>query len=152
MMKWLLVIVIAIGYTAYHYAGTSGAPVTPAQQETVPQSLTVSGAEAIRQAFESKTSHVWVEAYGVAVKTLADDTEAPRHQRFIVKLDNGMTLLVLHNIDLAEKIPNLKVGDTVSFSGEYIWNSKGGLVHWTHRDPQKRRAAGWLKHNGNTYQ
>jgi hypothetical protein len=33
-----------------------------------------------------------------------------------------------------------------------VWNEKGGVVHWTHRDPGGRHMAGWLAHNGKTYQ
>ena len=44
------------------------------------------------------------------------------------------------------------VGDTVSFFGEYEWNSKGGVIHWTHHDPARQHVAGWLKHEGRTYE
>ena len=42
-------------------------------------------------------------------------------------------------------------GDVVDFFGEYEWNSNGGVIHWTHHDPQGRHVTGWLKHNGRTY-
>jgi hypothetical protein len=31
-------------------------------------------------------------------------------------------------------------------------NSQGGVIHWTHNDPQGRHTAGWLEHNGRRYQ
>jgi hypothetical protein len=40
----------------------------------------------------------------------------------------------------------------IQFYGEYEWNNKGGVVHWTHRDPNGHHVGGWLKHNGSTYQ
>ncbi|MGZ7031830.1 MAG: DUF3465 domain-containing protein, partial [Thermoanaerobaculia bacterium] len=47
---------------------------------------------------------------------------------------------------------SLRTGDQVAFRGEYVWNPKGGLVHWTHRDPTSHHQPGWLKHNGETFQ
>ncbi len=83
---------------------------------------------------------------------LPDDNDGSRHQRFIVRLDSGQTILIAHNIDITPRISPLSAGDTLEFSGEYEWNSKGGVVHWTHRDPAGRHPAGWLKHNGKTFQ
>ena len=93
-----------------------------------------------------------VTGEGTAAKLLADDNEGSRHQRFILTLASGQTVLVAHNIDLAPRIDALKVGDTVSFNGVFEWNAKGGVIHWTHRDPSGRHQAGWLKHAGRTYQ
>jgi hypothetical protein len=43
------------------------------------------------------------------------------------------------------------MGDEVEFRGEYVWNAKGGVVHWTHRDPRGAHVGGWLRHAGRTY-
>jgi hypothetical protein len=104
------------------------------------------------KAFRNRTSNVQVEGQGVVTKILADDRDGSRHQRFIVRLRSGQTLLIAHNTDLAPRIPSIMERDVVLFSGEYEWNSKGGAIHWTHRDPRGRHAAGWLKHKGQTYQ
>lgn len=103
-------------------------------------------------AFENQQSNLQIQGDGIVSKILPDDTKGSRHQRFILRLTNGQTLLIAHNIDLASRIDNLNVGDTVEFYGEYEWNSKGGVLHWTHRDPNGRHEAGWLKHNGQLYQ
>ncbi|MBL7004112.1 MAG: DUF3465 domain-containing protein [Gammaproteobacteria bacterium] len=74
-----------------------------------------------------------------------------RHQRFILRLANLQTILIAHNIDLAPRIKKLKVGDIVEFYGEYEWNKKGGVVHWTHKDTKNKHVHGWLKSGRNKY-
>ncbi|HDZ9682908.1 TPA: DUF3465 domain-containing protein [Vibrio cholerae] len=106
----------------------------------------------LQQAYQSQQSDLQVQGLGQVVKVLPDDNDGSRHQKFILKLNSGQTLLVAHNIDLAPIIPNLKVGDIVEFYGEYEWNKKGGVLHWTHKDPQNRHDHGWLKHNGQVYE
>jgi hypothetical protein len=58
---------------------------------------------------------------------LPDDNEGGWHQKFIIRLLSGQTILIAHNIDLAPKIGSLQEGDTVEFFGQYEWNGKGGL-------------------------
>ena len=106
----------------------------------------------LASAFKEHKNGIQVEGRGVVIKILPDDNYGSRHQRFILKLNSGQTLVVAHNIDLAPKLSVLKERDVVTFNGEYEWNSKGGVLHWTHRDPRGRHVAGWLKHNGLMYQ
>lgn len=113
---------------------------------------TIDDSEKIRQAFQHQQSNVQVQASGRVNVVLADDNDGSRHQKFILKLSNGLTVLVAHNIDLAPRIENLKKDDVVEFYGEYEYNPKGGVIHWTHHDPQQRHIAGWLKYQGKTYQ
>ncbi len=106
---------------------------------------------ALIQAFQNKKSNIFVEGHGVVKKRLPDDSKGSRHQRFLVSISPEQTLLLAHNIDLASVIP-LAVGDAVQFRGEYIYNPKGGVMHWTHHDPKGEIEGGWIKHNGKTYQ
>ncbi|MCF7505083.1 DUF3465 domain-containing protein [Vibrio sp. L3-7] len=105
----------------------------------------------LKQAYENHQSDVQVHGSGTVYRILPDDNKGSRHQKFILRLDSKQTLLVAHNIDLAPRIPNLKRGDRVEFYGEYEWNDKGGVMHWTHRDPRNNHAHGWLKHQGKVY-
>lgn len=111
-----------------------------------------SGDDQVGRAFKNRTSNVQVEGAGVVTRILADDLAGSRHQRFIVRLASGQTVLIAHNIDIAPRVDGLQKGDTVRFYGEYVWNAQGGMVHWTHRDPEGKHVAGWLKHDGRTYQ
>lgn len=67
-------------------------------------------------------------------------------------LKSKQTLLVSHNIDLAARIDTLSVNDSIEFFGEYEWNEKGGVIHWTHHDPEEIHADGWIMHNNVIYQ
>ncbi|MBL8997372.1 MAG: DUF3465 domain-containing protein [Gemmatimonadetes bacterium] len=99
----------------------------------------------------SRAQELSVEAAGVVTRLLEDDTEGSRHQRFIIRVTPELTVLVVHNIDLAPRVP-VQEGDSVSLRGDYVWNDRGGLVHWTHHDPAGRHIPGWIEHRGRRYQ
>lgn len=105
----------------------------------------------IEQAYASKLSHIQVSGSGVVVKLLADDNKGAKHQKFLVKLNPQQTLLFAHNIDLAPRVP-VEVGNTISFSGEYVYNPKGGVMHWTHHSPNGNHPGGWIMLNNQKYQ
>ena len=109
------------------------------------------GDDPIARAFASGISDIQVQGEGAVIRVLSDDLNGSRHQRFIVELASGQTLLISHNIDLAPRINGLEPGDSVRFNGEYVWNAKGGVIHWTHHDPKGKHVAGWVIHNGKTY-
>ena len=93
-----------------------------------------------------------LEFEGRVVRLLSDDREGDRHQRFIVELGSGTTLLIAHNIDIAPRVP-VAEGDSVTIRGQYEWNERGGVVHWTHHDPRgRRRDTGWIRHDGALYE
>lgn len=103
-----------------------------------------------RDAAERQQRDVWIVGTGTVDRLLRDDTKAPRHQRFVVRIDHGLTLLFAHNIDVAPRVP-FKRGDTIAFRGKYVWNEQGGVVHWTHRDKRDRNAGGWIIWNGQNF-
>ncbi|MES2626226.1 MAG: DUF3465 domain-containing protein [Pseudomonadota bacterium] len=103
-------------------------------------------------AWQKQIGNLQAEGTGLVSRILADDITGDAHQRFIVRLRSGQTLLVAHNIDLAPRVPSLKVGDEVAFYGEYEWSAEGGVMHWTHHDPDGKHIAGWIKYKGVTYQ
>lgn len=99
-------------------------------------------------AFENRISEIQVTCTGMVVYKLTDDISDIRHQRFLIELASGQTLLIAHNIDLAKRVKPLRIGDKVSVRGEYIWNEKGGLIHYTHDDPAGVHPGGWIKRKG----
>lgn len=113
----------------------------------------VIGAQQVLNAHHNRLSNVIVEnVEGVVSSILSDDIEESRHQRFIMRLASGHTVLVVHNIDLAPRINGLRVGDRVTVKGEYEWNNRGGLIHWTHRDPHRAHEDGWIDHANIRYE
>jgi hypothetical protein len=78
------------------------------------------------------------------VRVLSDDLKGARHQRFVLRSGEGLTVLVSHNIDVAGRVP-LSAGTLMEIRGEYLWNEEGGLLHWTHGDPRGLTAGGWIK-------
>ncbi|NOU00001.1 MAG: DUF3465 domain-containing protein [Gallionella sp.] len=150
-MKKTLVLIAAllIGYAIFNSTNNPTRPnVTSANFEQgikTPESI-------VANQFSSQQSGQQVSGQGVVVRILPDDNDGSRHQKFIIRLPSGQTILIAHNIDLAPKIGSLQEGDTVEFFGQYEWNEKGGLVHWTHHDPNGSHTAGWLQHQGQKYQ
>jgi hypothetical protein len=142
LKRLTFILVLVIAYAAY-------------QQFLVPRVPTSNTSPAVVQ--PAPRAEQWrpgqqVQGSGRVIRILSDDNDGSRHQRFILELSSGQTLLIAHNIDLAPRVSSLKTGDTVDFYGEYEPNSQGGVIHWTHHDPQGRHVAGWLEHNGRRYQ
>jgi hypothetical protein len=96
-------------------------------------------------------SGLWIEGTGFVRRLLSDDNDGSRHQRFILDMRDGQTLLIAHNIDLARRVP-VGLGDRVRFRGMYEWNELGGLIHWTHHDPHGVEDGGYIRYRTKTYE
>ncbi len=143
---WILSIIVAVvAFFAYGRRDVASSP--PAHADVVVDQSAVGSS-----GFDKRANNTQVKAQGSVIKLLPDDNEGIRHQRFIVRLSSGQTVLIAHNVDLAPRVSALRPGDDISFSGVYEWNERGGIVHWTHRDPEGRHPAGWIRHNGQLFQ
>lgn len=142
MKKVLIVFVALVG--AYYAVEQS--PQAPHRFQT---SQATNGA--LDKAIAERGTGRQVQGTGTVRRILSDDNDGSRHQRFIVELESGRTLLVAHNIDVAPRVNGLAPGDSVSFFGEYEWNDRGGIIHWTHHDPRARHVDGWIDHDGKRY-
>jgi len=157
MRKSLVVVIIAIvaaySWNQYAPSAVSSVKATLSNKSAAPNFANASNSDrSLTRAYEQKLSNIQVEGRGKVEKILADDTAGSRHQKFILRLNSGQTLLVAHNIDLAPRIASLQTGDDIAFFGEYEWNQRGGVIHWTHHDPAGRHRNGWLEHRGRRYQ
>lgn len=91
-----------------------------------------------------------IQIEGSVERILSDDNSGSRHQRFIMALEGGRTLLIAHNIDLAPRAP-VAEGGAVAVRGEYEPNDLGGVLHWTHHDPDGDHPGGWIEVDGKLY-
>lgn len=149
MKKLILIAVfVLVGQTDYHQYTALSNPADAAVLST----LSDSSDAKLASAYKHRTSNFQIEGQGTVVKILPDDNDGSRHQRFIVRLNSGQTLLIAHNVDVAPRILSLKKNDFVRFYGLYEWNKKGGVIHWTHNDTSGSHVAGWIEHNGHIYQ
>lgn len=108
--------------------------------------------DTVAAAVRAHAQDVDVEGRGTVWRLLPDDRKGSPHQRFLLRLDDGTRVLVAHNLDLAPRLDGLATGDAVEFRGEYVWNAKGGTLHWTHDDPRGSHPDGWLRWRGRVYQ
>ena len=104
----------------------------------------------MNRSFSKRDTGSWIEVTGFVKRLLADDNDGSRHQRFVLDIGAGRTLLIAHNIDLVERVP-LGIGDRVRLRGMYEWNDLGGLVHWTHHDPLGVEDGGWIRYRTRVY-
>lgn len=142
----LIALVVAAAFT--QFIPNSGDSASSVASSSHPE-------ERLQRALENQEEDFWIEASGQVIRLLPDDLEGSRHQRIIVALDSGQTLLIAHNIDIAPRLDAVSVGDRLRFRGEYVWNARGGVIHWTHRDPDGGgagdSAGGWLELRGKRY-
>ncbi len=152
MKKLIYVLVIVVAYAAYERFLIPEVPSSNSQTSIAQTSSAETSSAETSTRSEQWRAGQQVKGSGRVVRVLSDDNDGSRHQRFILEMSSGQTLLVAHNIDLAPRISSLTAGDTVEFYGEFETNSQGGVIHWTHHDPQGRHVAGWLEHRGRRYQ
>ena len=145
----VVLVLIVLGYVIDRSAEPSPGQ-TSSSAGTVASSAANTDAH-LAQLFKTQASNVQVSGAGTVSRLLTDDNDGSRHQRFILQLDSGQTLLVAHNIDIAPRLNGLSVGDRVAFYGEYVYTDQGGTIHWTHHDPSGTHVTGWLHWNGQKY-
>lgn len=152
--SWRNIIVITLFLLAaawQYFSGQVGQQPTQTTTNTSQASSTPAKTLAqLRAAANDPNTKFWANIQGTVIKNLKDDQEGDRHQKFLVEVAQDLTLLVSHNIDVAERVP-VREGDLINIQGEYVWNNRGGVIHWTHHDPKGRKAGGWIELKGKRY-
>lgn len=141
--KALLTVLVVLGLLAWQHFY----PETYNNPPSVPADDAVT---AVETAWQAKQSGLWITTEGRIIRLLPDDNDGSRHQRFIIDVGNGHTLLVSHNIDLAGRVP-AETGAVLTLRGRYEWNERGGVMHWTHHDPKGYEQGGWIELAGKRY-
>jgi len=109
------------------------------------------GFAVVEDAFRSRQSSIMAEVTGTVARVLLDDKDDLRNQKFIIRLPNDQSVLVVHDQKAGRRVP-VSVGDTVLVRGEYMWTETGGTLRNTQRDFSPRRLHGWIDHKGDRYQ
>lgn len=130
-------------------AAKNEVPPPPTQPEEVQMNPNAEIIDAIKKSAPLKYT---VVKNARVIKLLSDDKNGPLHQRWIMEIDNGITITVFHNVNIAERVP-LAEGTFVTVAGELEYGDKwkDPIMHWTHEDPKKQRKAGYVIFNGTTY-
>ena len=144
LSKFVLLLAVAAQLCACRESGTNQAGVN----------LQSISADADQQILEAQKRHLIkneVTGRVLVKKLLPDDLDGLKHEKFLLELSNGTTVLVAHDISYAPRVP-INEGDYIGIHGEYIWNAEGGLIHWTHHSNSPRHEGGWIDFNGQRYQ
>jgi hypothetical protein len=104
---------------------------------------------AVYQAWAAHRSRVEVTATGSVARVLGTRLgPSGRHEGFLVHLrgaaGHGLTVRVEANVDITGPIP-LSAGNDVEVRGEYIYDERGGLIHFTHHDPRGTHPGGYVR-------
>ncbi|MEO8309150.1 MAG: DUF3465 domain-containing protein [Pseudomonadota bacterium] len=155
--KFIAAAVFILGALGWYYSQPSDQRPHVAQSAPGPRPGAAFAAQGVfrdeaARAFADQADGRLITVRATVDRLLADDREGSPHQRFVVRTASGQTLMVAHNIDLAQRLDGLRTGDAVVLYGEYVWNNHGGLMHWTHHDPSGRHAAGYIEWQGRRYQ
>jgi hypothetical protein len=110
----------------------------------------------VYDAWRAGRSNVEVTAEG-SIASILGNSGGPSgtHEGFLLHLrgasGHGLTVRVEDNVDLTGQVP-LSEGEDVEVRGEYVYDANGGVIHYTHRDPSGRHAAGFIRAGDTLYQ
>lgn len=133
--------------STYKESGTTG-------NQTAPPSTLTAGKifeDEVVAAQNNHVTHGEITCTLPVKRMLPPDNSGERHEKFLLEMSNGSTILVAHNTSRAPVVP-ISAGDLVTVHGEYIWNAKGGVIHWTHLSDTPSHPSGYIDFGGQRYQ
>lgn len=115
------------------------------------------GNRQIYEAWRAGRSKVEVQATGSIARILGERSgESGPHQGFLLHLTgpggHGLTVRIESNLALIRAFPALRDGEAAVVRGEYEFDRRGGVIHWTHHDPRGRHPAGFVEVGGRRYE
>lgn len=113
------------------------------------------GNSVVYDAWRAQRSHVEVTASGVIARDLGTRSGvSAAHEGFLLHLagasGRGLTVRVEANVDFTGAMP-IAAGEPVVVRGEYEFDPRGGVIHWTHRDPRGRHPDGFIQIQNKRY-
>ena len=99
------------------------------------------------KAFSNKLSGIGVINKGKVIKILEDGHKGTHHQRFIIRIPSGRSVLIAHNIEQAYQV-KIKINDEVETKGNYVWSKYEGLLHNTHHANRGEHDDGYINFVG----
>ncbi len=109
--------------------------------------------QAVCDAYAAARSHVEVIVRGPVTRVLgvAPGRVSP-HEGFLMRVRArcDLTVRVESNVFFTGRFPIAR-GERVQVKGEYEYYPRGGVIHWTHRDPRLRHQGGYVEVGGHWY-
>jgi hypothetical protein len=104
--------------------------------------------DSLSSVMRSRADRPQVYVSGVVVQIQPEDHSGLPHQKYTIRVNNQVTLLIVSNLDFG-RVP-LTVGATLSVCGEFKRVGQG-MVHWTHFDPHGSHPDGFTIVDGKLY-
>lgn len=112
----------------------------------------IEGEEQIEFLYKQQRGGVMVTSIGRITKLLENQITPYPAQMVLVRLSSGRKLLIKHNIDKGQPLPELQLGEMLTFSGIYRWNAQGGMILSTYQQAKVATPSGWIKYQDVLYQ
>lgn len=107
----------------------------------------------LERALRDKAQDQLLVVVGWVTGILPDvERDGVSYQRFEVRLVNRQHLLIEHDLHRSTRVEGIKAGSELLIRGRYFWNEQGGVLRYTHHDPEQKRPDGWIRFKHRNYE